>query len=85
MWSRSVRPLPDRTSSAQTVLSDTLFGYQVLFGVDYALTEALLLGVKGRWVNFQFFSKRRQYCLGSTAQPPAQSSQGWQRACVGRP
>ena len=34
--------LAGSTSSAQTVLSDTLFGYQVLFGVDYALTEALL-------------------------------------------
>ena len=47
--------LAGSTSSAQTVLSDTLFGYQVLFGVDYALTEALLLGVKGRWVNFHSF------------------------------
>ena len=47
--------LAGSTSSAQTVLSDTLFGYQVLFGVDYALTEVLLLGVKGRWVNFHSF------------------------------
>ena len=39
----------------QTNLDDTLFGYQVLFGVDYALTEALSLGVKGRWVAFDTF------------------------------
>lgn len=39
----------------RTDLDDTLFGYQVLFGVDYALTESLSLGVKGRWVNFDTF------------------------------
>lgn len=42
-------------TSEQADLSDTLFGYQVLFGVDYALTESLSLGVKGRWVNFDDF------------------------------
>ena len=50
------RNLAGTASSEQTKLSDTLFGYQVLFGVDYALTEALTLGVKGRWVNFDTFS-----------------------------
>ena len=50
------RNLAGTASSAQTKLSDTLFGYQVLFGIDYALTEALTLGVKGRWVNFDTFS-----------------------------
>lgn len=44
------------SSVAQTEFSDTLFGYQVLFGVDYALTESLSVGVKGRWVNFDSFS-----------------------------
>ena len=48
--------LAGTTSVAQTDLSDTLFGYQVLFGVDYALTESLSLGVKGHWVNFDSFS-----------------------------
>ena len=48
--------LAGSTSSAQTKLSDTLFGYQALFGMDYALTKALTLGVKGRWVNFASFS-----------------------------
>ena len=44
--------LAGTTSVAQTELRDRLFGYQVLFGVDYALTESVSLGVKGRWVNF---------------------------------
>ncbi len=42
-------------SFADTELDDTLFGYQILFGVDYELTESLLLGVKGRWVDFDSF------------------------------
>ena len=36
-------------------LSDTLFGYQMLLGADYAVTESVLLGVKGRWVQFNSF------------------------------
>ena len=50
------RNLAATTSVLQSVLSDTLFGYQVLIGVDYALSETLSLGVKGRWVNFDSFS-----------------------------
>ena len=50
------RNLAGTTSVAQTELRDRLFGYQVLFGVDYALTESVSLGVKGRWVNFDSFS-----------------------------
>ncbi len=42
-------------------LDDTLFGYQVLFGVDYVLTESLLLGVKGRWVSFDSFKDGDDY------------------------
>lgn len=47
--------LAGTVTSEQADLSDTLFGYQVLFGMDYALTESLSLGVKGRWVNFDDF------------------------------
>ena len=44
------------TASVEDIeLDDTLFGYQILFGVDYALTESVLLGVKGRWVDFDSF------------------------------
>ena len=38
------------TSSFQGVLSDTLVSQQVLIGVNYALTDGLSVGVKGRWV-----------------------------------
>ena len=48
--------LAGTTSSVRTELSDTLFGYQIVFGVDYALTESVSLGAKGRWVNFGPFS-----------------------------
>ena len=34
------------------VLDDRLTGYQVLGGVDYAVSEAVSLGVKVRWVRF---------------------------------
>ena len=39
----------------QAGLDDTLFGYQVLFGVDYALAESVALVVKGRWADFGAF------------------------------
>lgn len=42
-------------TTAKTKLSDVLFGYQVLFGVDYALTELVSLGVKGRWSTYNTF------------------------------
>ena len=47
--------LAGKATVVQATLSDTLFGFQVLFGVDYALTEATSLGLKGRWVNFDSF------------------------------
>ena len=43
-------------SSAQSELYDTLFGYQLLLGVDYTLTNALTLGVKARWADFGSFN-----------------------------
>lgn len=48
--------LAGSSSVAHTTLSDTLWGFQVLFGVDYALTNAVSLGLKGRYVNFGSFS-----------------------------
>ena len=48
--------LAGSTSSAQARLSDTLSGYQVLFGVDYALNETTTVGIRGRWVDLDAFS-----------------------------
>ncbi len=48
--------LAGTASVAETVLNDTPVGFQVLWGVDYALTESMSLGVKGRWVSFGSFS-----------------------------
>ena len=38
-----------RTSGADEMLSDVLFGYQLLAGMDYALSDRLRLGVKVRY------------------------------------
>ncbi len=43
------------TSSFQGILSDKLISEQVLVGVNYALTEGLSVGVKGRWVHVAAF------------------------------
>ena len=50
------RNLAGSASIAQTKLKDTLYGYQILFGVDRMINESLTLGLKGRWVNFSSFS-----------------------------
>ncbi len=50
------RNLARTVSVGQATLSDVLLGFQVLFGVDYAVTEAVSLGLKGRWVRFGSFS-----------------------------
>ena len=50
------RNLAKTVSVGQATLSDVLLGFQVLFGVDYAVTEAVSLGLKGRWVRFDSFS-----------------------------
>lgn len=50
------RNLASTATSNQTELSDRLFGYQVAFGLDYALTDSLSFGVKGRRVAFGTFS-----------------------------
>lgn len=46
------RNLAKTVSVGQATLSDVLLGFQILFGVDYAITEATSLGLKGRWVRF---------------------------------
>ena len=49
------RNLASTGSFEDTTLSDTLWGFQFLFGVDYAMTEAMSLGLKGRYVMFDSF------------------------------
>ncbi len=39
-------------TSEDKKLSDSLWGYQLMAGIDYPLTESLLLGVKVRYVDF---------------------------------
>ena len=49
------RKLAATTSSKQGELHDRLTAYQVLGGVDYAMSDAVSLGVKVRWVRFGSF------------------------------
>ena len=49
------RNLAGTASVTRDVLTDTLFGYQVLAGVDYAVSEHVSLGVLGRWTGFSGF------------------------------
>ena len=39
-----------------TRVSETLFGYQLLGGLDYALSEDVSMGIKARWAEFDDFS-----------------------------
>ena len=48
--------LTGSSSSTHTPLEDVLWGFQILFGVDYTLSERTSLGLKGRWVKFADFS-----------------------------
>ena len=48
--------LAGSTSVAQTNLKDTLLGFQLLIGVDYAITEQVSFDIKGRWGRFEQFS-----------------------------
>ena len=50
------RNLAATTTSKQAELHDRLTGYQVLGGADYAMSEAVALSVKVRWVRFGRFT-----------------------------
>ena len=47
--------LAGTTSVVDDELSDTLFGYQLMAGLDYRLTEHLVAGLKARWVHYEDF------------------------------
>ena len=55
-YNEYISNLAGSSSNTATTLRDTLWGLQILFGVDYAVTEAMSLGLKGRWVKFNSFS-----------------------------
>lgn len=44
--------LAGTSSYAEEELEDTLFGYQLIAGVDYKISNKALMGVKVRWVEF---------------------------------
>lgn len=48
-------------SAMDTELSDTLFGFQLLAGVDYALTDRTSVGIKARWAQFDDFKDYAAY------------------------
>ena len=37
---------------ARDRLRDELFGFQVVLGADYRVSEALMVGLRGRWADF---------------------------------
>ena len=48
--------LAGSSSVAHTTLRDTLYGFQVMIGGDYAFTDTMSLGLKGRYVRYDAFS-----------------------------
>ena len=56
------RRLAGTTSIARAKLSDTLFGYQIVAGVDYQVSEPVSIGLKFRWADFgEFESDPREW------------------------
>lgn len=49
------------TTIGRAKLSDTLFGYQVLAGVDYQISEPVSIGLKFRWADFGEFEDGREW------------------------
>ena len=43
------------TTTEHEELDDTLFGYQLIAGLDYLLTDHLVVGIKSRWVEYDSF------------------------------
>ena len=52
-WDRAAKQEAAGTLSYwDTRISETIFGFQFMGGLDYALTERVSIGVKGRWAKF---------------------------------
>ena len=54
-WQRAAA---DTQSSMDVGLEETQFAYQIMGGVDYALTERVSIGMKGRWTRLDGFTKK---------------------------
>ena len=48
-------------SAMDTELSDTLFGFQLLAGIDYTLTDRTSVGIKARWAQFDDLKDHAPY------------------------
>lgn len=54
--------LAGTTTLASAKLTDVLFGYQVLAGVDYRVSDPVTIGLKFRWADFgEFESDPREW------------------------
>ena len=53
--------LAGTTTIANARHSDTVFGYQLVAGLDYRLREALSIGLKLRWADFGEFEHEREW------------------------
>lgn len=54
--------LAGTTTIADKKLTDTLFGYQILAGVDYRVIDPVSIGLKFRWADFgEFESDRHEW------------------------
>ena len=54
--------LAGTTTIADKKLTDTLFGYQILAGVDYRVSDPVSVGLKFRWADFgEFESERHEW------------------------
>ena len=53
--------LANTTTIGRGNLSDTLFGYQAIAGVDYRISEPFTVGLKLRWAGFSEFEDGDEY------------------------
>ncbi len=55
------RKLAGTTTIADKKLTDTLFGYQALAGVDYQVSDPVSIGLKFRWADFGEFKDEAEW------------------------
>ena len=53
--------LAGTTTIARAKLSDTLFGYQAIAGVDYQVSDPVTIGLKFRWADFGEFEDGKEW------------------------